>query len=130
MTAINNTSVMPNPGTGMAGSTPQEVLFIVSDGVDDSSVGGSRNQALFTTTQCTAVKNRGIRIAVLYTTYLPLPTNSWYNTYISPFQPQIAGNMQSCASPGLFFQVSTDQDISAAMAALFQQAVATARLTQ
>jgi Flp pilus assembly protein TadG len=130
MTAINNTSVMPNPGTGMAGSTPQEVLFIVSDGVDDNSVGGSRNQALFSTTQCTAVKNRGIRIAVLYTTYLPLPTNSWYNTYISPFQPQIAGNMQSCASPGLFFQVSTDQDISGAMAALFQQAVATARLTQ
>jgi hypothetical protein len=130
MSAINNTTVMPNPGTGMAASTPQEVLFLVSDGVDDSNKGGSRNQALFDTSYCTAVKNRGIRIAVLYTTYLPLPTNSWYNTYISPFQPQIAGNMQGCASPGLFFQVSTDQDISAAMAALFQAAVATARLTQ
>jgi Flp pilus assembly protein TadG len=130
MSGINNTTVMPNPGTGMAASTPQEVLFLVSDGVDDSNKGGSRNQALFDTSYCTAVKNRGIRIAVLYTTYLPLPTNSWYNTYISPFQPQIAGNMQNCASPGLFFQVSTDQDISAAMAALFQLAVATARLTQ
>jgi Flp pilus assembly protein TadG len=128
MTGINNT--MPLPGTGMAGSTPQEVLFIVSDGVDDSKVGGARHQALFDTTYCTTVKNRGIRIAVLYTTYLPLPTNSWYNTYIAPFQPQIAGNMKGCASPGLFFQVSTDQDISAAMAALFQQVVATAHLTQ
>jgi hypothetical protein len=38
--------------------------------------------------------------------------------------------MQSCASPGLFFEVKTDQDITAAMNALFQQAVATARLTQ
>jgi Flp pilus assembly protein TadG len=128
MSGINTT--MPNPGTGMAGSTPQEVVFIVSDGVDDSNIGGSRNQALFNTATCTTVKNRGIRIAVLYTTYLPLPTNSWYNTYIAPFQPQIAGNMQSCASPGLFFQVSTDQDISAAMQALFLQTVATARLTQ
>jgi Flp pilus assembly protein TadG len=128
MTSINNT--MPVPGTGMAGSTPQEVLFIVSDGVDDSKVGGARHQALFDTSYCTTVKNRGIRIAVLYTTYLPLPTNSWYNTYIAPFQPQIAGNMKGCASPGLFFQVSTDQDISAAMAALFQQVVATAHLTQ
>ena len=128
MTGI--TTTMPAPGTGMAGSTPQEVLFIVSDGVDDSKVGGARNQALFDTSYCTTVKNKGIRIAVLYTTYLPLPTNSWYTTYISPFQPQIAGNMKNCASPGLFFQVSTDQDISAAMAALFQQAVATARLTQ
>jgi Flp pilus assembly protein TadG len=126
----NMNTTMPNPGTGMAASTPQEVLFVVSDGVDDSNVGGSRNQALFNTSMCTTIKNRGIRIAVLYTTYLPLPTNSWYNTYISPFQPQIAGNMQGCASPGLFFQVSTDQDISAAMNALFQQAVATARLTQ
>jgi Flp pilus assembly protein TadG len=126
MTGING--VMPNPGTGMAGSTPEEVLFIVSDGVDDSNNGG-RNQALFDTSYCTTVKNRGIRIAVLYTTYLPLPTNSWYNTYISPFQPQIYGNMQKCASPGLFFQVSTDQDISAAMNALFLSAVATARLT-
>jgi hypothetical protein len=128
MTGINN--AMPLPGTGMAGSTPQEVLFIVSDGVDDSKIGGSRNQALFNTSYCTTVKNRGIRIAVLYTTYLPLPTNSWYTTYIAPFQPQIAGNMKGCASPGLFFQVSTDQDISAAMAALFQQVVATAHLTQ
>jgi Flp pilus assembly protein TadG len=128
MSSIN--TIMPNPGTGMAASTPEEVLFIVSDGVDDSNVGGARHQALFSTSWCTTVKNRGIRIAMLYTTYLPLPTNSWYNTYIAPFQPQIAGNMQNCASPGLFFQVSTDQDISAAMQALFQQAVATARLTQ
>jgi Flp pilus assembly protein TadG len=127
MSGIN--TVMPNPGSGMAGQAPEEVLFIVSDGVDDSNVSGSRNQALFNTAMCTTVKNRGIRIAVLYTTYLPLPTNSWYNSYISPFQPQIAGNMQNCASPGLFFQVSTDQDITTAMAALFQQAVATARLT-
>jgi Flp pilus assembly protein TadG len=126
MQGINTT--MPAPGTGMAASTPQEVLFLVSDGVDDSNKNGSRNQALFDTSWCTTVKNRGIRIAVLYTTYLPLPTNSWYNTYIAPFQPQIAGNMQNCASPGLFFQVSTDQDISAAMQALFQQTIATARL--
>ena len=126
MTSINST--MPNPGSGTAGQAPEEVLFIVSDGVDDNKVSGSRNQALFTQAQCTTIKNRGIRIAVLYTTYLPLPTNSWYNTYIAPFQPQIANNMQNCASPGLFFQVSTDQDITAAMAALFQQAVATARL--
>jgi Flp pilus assembly protein TadG len=126
MSGIN--TKMPAPGTGMAGSTAQEVLFLVSDGVDDSNKNGSRNQALFDTSWCTTVKNRGIRIAVLYTTYLPLPTNSWYNTYISPFQPQIAGNMQNCASPGLFFQVSTDQDISAAMQALFQQTIATARL--
>jgi Flp pilus assembly protein TadG len=130
MTQIN--SIMPNPGggTNSAGDTPQEVLFIVTDGVEDENVGGSRVQSLMSTSYCTTIKNRGIRIAVLYTTYLPLPTNSWYNTYIAPFQPNIGSNLQSCASPGLYFQVSTDQDISSAMIALFDQAVKTAYLAK
>jgi hypothetical protein len=79
---------------------------------------------------CTTIKGRGIMIAVLYTEYLPLPTNSWYNTWISPFQSTIGSTMQSCASPGLYFEVTTDSDITAAMQALFQLAIATARLSQ
>jgi Flp pilus assembly protein TadG len=135
MSSIN--SIMPTPGTGAGGSTPQEVLFIVSDGVDDKvsascseTLDGTRCQQPFSTTWCTTVKNRGIRIAVLYTEYLPLPTNNWYNTWISPWQPQIATNMQNCASANLYFKITTDGDIATAMQKLFEQAVATARLTQ
>ena len=140
MSKING--IMPNPGTGASNSTPQEVLFIVSDGVDDKQSSscsqaktGNRCQQPFDTTWCTMVKNRDILIAVLYTEYLPLPatgvgSNSWYNSYVAPYQPQIATQMQSCASPGLYFKVTTNGDISTAMAALFQQAVATARLSQ
>jgi Flp pilus assembly protein TadG len=130
MNEIN--TIMPNPGNGtnVKGDTPQEVLFIVTDGVEDETVGGNRVQSLMNPSYCTTIKNRGIRIAVLYTQYLPLPTNAWYNSYIAPFQPNIGSNMQSCASPGLFFQVTTDQDISTAMIALFDTAVATAHLTQ
>jgi Flp pilus assembly protein TadG len=133
----NINGIMPAPGSGTAGSSPQEVLFLVTDGVDDEIATscsqpktGSRCQQPFNTTWCTTVKNRGILIAVLYTAYLPLPTNSWYNQWIAPFQSQIAPNMQSCASPGLYFQVTTDGDITAAMQALFEQAVAAARLKQ
>ena len=135
MSSING--IMLTPGTGASNSTPQEVLFVVSDGVDDKvsascseTLNGTRCQQPFSTTWCTTVKNRGIRIAVLYTEYLPLPTNSWYNTWISPWQPQIATNMKACASSGLYFKITTDGDISTAMQALFEQAVATARLTQ
>jgi Flp pilus assembly protein TadG len=135
MTAVNN--LMPNPGNGSANSTPQEVLFIVSDGVDDEvnstscsePLTGTRCQQPFNTSMCTTIKGRGIMIAVLYTQYLPLPTNSWYNTWISPFQSTLASNMQSCASPGLYFEITTDGDITAAMETLFQLAIATARLT-
>jgi hypothetical protein len=136
MTAINN--IMPDPGTGTSGTTPQEVLFLVTDGVDDEvnstscsqTLDGSRCQQPFNTSMCTTIKNRGIRIAVLYTEYLPLPTNSWYNDWIAPFQSQIEPNMQNCASPGLFFQVTTDGDITAAMVALFQRSISSARLSQ
>ena len=135
MSQING--IMPNPGLGTPNSTPQEVLFIVSDGVDDESssscsqtLNGSRCQQPFNTSWCTTVKNRGIQIAVLYTAYLPLPTNSWYNNWIAPFQSKISPNMESCASPGMFFSVTTDGDITAALQALFAQAISTARLTQ
>ncbi len=85
---------------------------------------------------CTAIKNRGIRIAVLYTEYLAIPTNGWYQNFdgsgngVSSFQSQIAANMQSCATPGLFFDADVDADISAAMSALFQSAVKTAYLAK
>jgi Flp pilus assembly protein TadG len=135
MSQIN--TLMPLPGTGTPNSTPQEVLFIVSDGVDDEvssscsqSLDGNRCQQPFNTTWCTTVKNRGIQIAVLYTDYLPLPTNSWYNDWIAPFQSKIEPNLESCASPGMFFSVTTDGDITSAMQTLFQQAVAAARLTK
>jgi len=140
MTQMN--TIMVPPGTGATNSTPQEVLFLVSDGVEDKSdtncsqpLSGSRCQEPFDTVWCTTMKNRGILIAVLYTEYLPLPSsgigsNSWYNTWIAPFQSQIGPNLESCASTGLFFQVTTDGDITAAMNALFQKAVATARLSQ
>ena len=87
---------------------------------------------------CTTLKNRGIKIAVLYTTYLALPTNAWYNSWIAPFNlgpygpspnSEIAINMSSCASPGLYFEVSPTQGISQAMNALFQKAIADARIS-
>jgi Flp pilus assembly protein TadG len=136
-TALSNLNgVMPNPGNGTSnpGDTPEEVLFIVSDGVNDYNVGGGRKMAPIDTVvspdQCTSVKNRGIRIAFLYLTYYPLPTNKFYQDNISPFQPQIAAAAQNCASPGLYFEVSTGGDINAAMTALFQKAVSTAHLTR
>ena len=125
-------TLMPNPGSGsnVKGDTPQEVLFFVTDGVEDESVSGGRHQSVMDPGWCTTIKNRGIRIAVLYTEYLPLPTNTWYNTYIAPIQNNIAPSLQSCASPGLFFQVNTGGDISGALSQLFQYAIQTAYLSQ
>lgn len=140
---INNAISSPGAGTS---SAPLKYLFFVSDGVADEyntsclkpTASGGRCQSPINPALCTTLKNRGIKIAVLYTTYLALPTNSWYNTWISPFNvgpygpspnSEIAKNMESCASPGLYFEVSPTQGISDAMNALFQKAVADARIS-
>ena len=144
MPAISSAISAPGAGTS---SAPLKYLFFVSDGVADESNSSSciksttssgRCQSPINTALCTTIKNRGIKIAVLYTTYLALPTNSWYNSWISPFNAgpygpspnsQIAQNMQSCASAGLYFEVSPTQGISDAMNALFKKAVADARIS-
>jgi hypothetical protein len=159
MSTMNTT--MPNPGSGTTtkGDTPQEVLFIVTDGVVDESVSsqpsissaygsyccGSRQQSTINpmtssggtpdTDWCATIKNRGIRIAVLYTEYLPLNTsgsgsNGWYTSYVAPIQANIGTQLQNCASPGLYYEVTTDGDISAALADLFDLAVQSAYLSK
>jgi len=132
LSTLNGAMPAPGQGTNNAGDTPQEVLMIVSDGVVDELYNGSRTMDPINTlaSWCSTIKARGIRIAFLYLTYNPLPTNAFYNQNIAPFQSQIATTAQSCASTGLYFQVSTDGDISAAMSQLFQKAVQSARLTQ
>ncbi len=126
-------------------SSPLKYLFFVSDGVADEqntgclkpTTGGGRCQSPIDPSLCTTLKNRGIKIAVLYTTYLQLTTNAWYMSWIDPFNTgpfgpspnsEIAKNMASCASPGLYFEVSPTQGISAAMDALFKKAIADARI--
>lgn len=128
-------------GDGSTSSSPQKVLFFVSDGVNDADktqcsrtwfyAGGvPRCQEPFISTLCDPIKSKGVKIAVLYTTYLPLPTNGWYNSWIKPFQGTIGANMKACASEGLYFEVSPSQGVSEAMNALFRKAVTQVTLTR
>lgn len=124
-------SAIPTPGDGSSSASPQKVLFWVTDGVSDYDPGnGGRSIETVRTANCDAIKRRGIKVAVLYTTYLPLPTNSFYNTNVAPWTNTINPTMKACASPGLFFEVSPSQGVSNAMNALFLQTVSQAHLTQ
>ncbi|QFI77231.1 TadE/TadG family type IV pilus assembly protein [Bradyrhizobium betae] len=155
LTSIN--AIMPTPGLGTnaTGDTPQEVVFLVTDGVEDkisatcpnaSFASNSRCQQPLDTAMCTTIKNRGIKIAVLYTEYLQLianpstgiqKTDSWYMSWIDKYdQPtsstgQIAQNLQACASPGFYKSVQSGGDISKALTDLFiKVASSTASLMQ
>jgi Flp pilus assembly protein TadG len=152
LTSLN--SIMPAPGLGSnsSGDAPQEVVFLVTDGVEDkiaascpnaSFASNSRCQQPLDTTMCNTIKSRGIKIAILYTEYLQLKTpnvpvtDSWYMSWVDPYDEPtsssgtIAQNLQACASPGFFSDVTTGGDISTALTNLFiKVASSTASLTQ
>jgi hypothetical protein len=149
--------IMPDPGTGtnQSSDTPQEVVFLVTDGVEDKLIAKTascdanatsplpaagtqvRCQQPLDTAMCETIKKRNIRIAILYTEYLQLTSDSWYNSRIAQFNKPtsstgtIAQRLQSCASPGLFANVQTGGDISTALTNLFLKvASSTASLVQ
>jgi hypothetical protein len=140
---LSQTSYIPNPGNGtnQAGDTPQGVLFIVTDGVEDEKSGGSRLQQAIndlgsapggnsnSTNWCTTIKNRGIKIAVLYTDYLPVPANSWYESWIAPIQSDIGPALKACATPGLFYDAAIGSDLGQALATLFAAVTQSGHLT-
>ncbi|HXQ15995.1 MAG TPA: hypothetical protein VN814_15370 [Caulobacteraceae bacterium] len=143
-TLNTGTTWLPTPGDGAAGDPAQEVLFIVTDGLNDEGSPRSYPPIDWNGTLCSAIKARGIRIAVLYTQYISGSGGSWYNSAVQPGLPTglppglptstpnsgdpMALAAQQCASPGLYHEVSTDGDVSAALNTLFQEAIATARL--
>jgi hypothetical protein len=137
LSKVNAQMPTPGQGTGATGDSPQEVLFFVTDGVEDENSSGARLVQLINANgahnYCTDIKARGIKIAVLYTTYYPLPpTDPFYVSYVEPFQPNIPSALQACASPGLFYQAGVDDDLSADFASLFITTMSqtAARLTQ
>jgi Flp pilus assembly protein TadG len=142
---LSQASYIPNPGNGtnQPGDTPQEVLFIVTDGVEDELSGGNRLEQAINdlgnapngnssgTNWCTTIKNRGIKIAILYTDYLAVPTNSWYVGHIQPIQSDIGPALQACASPGLFYDAGLDAtNLGQDLAALFAAITKSGHLTQ
>lgn len=153
LTVMKNT--IPTAGTGAAGATPQKILFIITDGMLDQPNGSGRYFGPMQTsdiTQCTAIKAKGIKIAILYTQYLPesIAGDSWSQTNIAPFLPappapypagnaggsdQVLTALKNCASPGvngtpLVQTVTADDNITAALQQLFSTALQTARLVQ
>jgi hypothetical protein len=142
LTQMNSAISSPGPGTSAA---PQKYLFFVSDGVADESNSSClytmtnstwgnlspRCQEPINTALCTTIKNRGIKIAILYTDYLAVPANSWYVSHVEPYQSSIGTALQACASPGLFYDAGLDaSNLGQDLAALFAAVTQSGHLTQ
>jgi hypothetical protein len=121
-------------GSGGSAADPEKIVYFVTDGVADhlipgKSCGGSwegskgRCHEPINTAYCKALKDRNIKIAVLYTTYIPLDGDGTWDAHIkNVFANKIASKLKECASEELFFEVGPDDDMEAAMVKLFIQA--------
>ncbi|HEX2148538.1 MAG TPA: hypothetical protein VHG11_12945, partial [Pseudorhizobium sp.] len=127
-------------GAGTSAADRQKIVFMVSDGVGDHAkkgactspkgkVNSTRCIEPIDTNYCDELKKRSIKIAILYTTYLPLDDNNFWKSWVKPFSDQIGSKMQECASPGYYFEVSLEDGIEEAMKTLFHKIVSTPRIT-
>jgi Flp pilus assembly protein TadG len=128
------------PGDGGAGSSTsdrQKVVFLITDGVGDSLKArgctgfssGSQGRCFepIDTKFCDQIKNRNIKIAVLYTTYTPI-NDHLYNTYISKFSSQIGSKLQACASDDLYFESGPNDNMQTMLKKLFVRAASSSKL--
>ena len=133
---------VPASGAGVLSTAPVRVLFFVTDGVQDTpldpgvvhpssgrSGGTNRYISPIDPKLCKPLKDKGVRVAVLYTTYLPLEKDGTYMSKVKPFHSEIPVALKNCASDGFFFEVSTGGDIKDAMLKMFDTTVASVRIT-
>jgi Flp pilus assembly protein TadG len=85
---------------------------------------------------CTALKNAGATISVLYIPYNIITfvdhggVVASENKKVNGFSPTLSTPLKSCASPGYFYTATAPADITAALNAMFTQAIQVARLVQ
>lgn len=123
---------IPVAGDGSSADKSRKYLIFVTDGVQDfddmTTYDGHRTQAI-TSSRCEAFKNRGVQVAVIYTTYLAMSAGR-YQRLVQPIADRISPSLAACASSGLYFQATSPADIASAFNAIYANATRTvSRLT-
>ncbi|MCK1384027.1 pilus assembly protein TadG-related protein [Bradyrhizobium sp. 21] len=139
---INNfVSIVGNGGDGSSLSSPQKLVIVATDGVNDptrawTSQTSLRSQVkVFDTSFCTTLKSKGVTVAILNTPYYPMTWDWGYNATLG--QPGSLGGatrvddipiaLSACAG-NYFIRSSDPAVIQTAFTTLFAKA-APVRLT-
>jgi Flp pilus assembly protein TadG len=137
-------SLITSVGDGSASNKTLPYVFMVTDGaVTPQSKGvpfggwsGSNHDTVIANpdTNCTALKNRGITVSILYIPFQPIsPVNTSFagdeDDAANNNIPNIPGSLQACASPGFFYTANTPQDITDALNQMFNHALVVAHMT-
>jgi Flp pilus assembly protein TadG len=123
-------------GSGSTASDPIKVLFVITDGVEDTQrtpcnekLSGTRCQQEMDYSECTKIKGNGVRIVGLYTTYQEVLNNQWYKDWVHPYRAKIPLAVKACATENLYVEVGPSDDVGAALSTLFNSVVSMTHLT-
>jgi len=147
-TAINSMNgLITSVGTGIASNNTLPYVFLVTDGAQDPQTkgvpnggwAGSNHATTIDPTICNTMKNRGIKISVLYIPYVPInPVNASFagdeDDAANNNIPNIPASLSGCASPAdtagsYFYTANTPDDITNALKAMFNHALTVAHIT-
>lgn len=124
-------STVEDPGTGRTPDSRLKYVIFATDGLEHwAGPGGGRRHGALNPAICQRMKDRGIVLLVLYTTYLPIPDNSAWRTMVRPYEHQLAPNLRSCASPDGYFEAEDDASIDHAMQQIFAKALGQNRIAR
>jgi Flp pilus assembly protein TadG len=123
-----------NAGNGTTSAAPLKNLFIITDGLNDPI--STTNQVGTMTSAsseqlCSLFWAKGFNVYVLYTPYLPLPSDKYKNEVMSYTEPTQAGStaqtvaaLQACARyPSHFYVASDPAAINTAMQTMLAAAL-------
>jgi Flp pilus assembly protein TadG len=147
LTSLN--TLIPVAGDGTTSSRTMPYVFLVTDGAQDPQMKGVPNgnwsgsnhaTTINPTSVCTPLKNRGVKIAVLYIPYVTInPVNASFagdeDDYANANIASIPSSLQNCASPpdsagSYFYTANTPQEIADSLKAMFNHAITVAHITQ
>jgi Flp pilus assembly protein TadG len=146
LTSLNTTITSVGDGTTSSRTLPY--VFLVTDGAQDPQMKGVPNggwsgsnhaTTIDPASVCTPLKNRGIKIAVLYIPYVTInPVNASFagdeDDAANANIPNIPASLQNCASPpdsagSYFYTANSPQAISDSLNAMFNHALTVAHIT-
>ena len=126
-------------GNGATQSNPFPFVFLITDGSQNYQYQwgggwwGSNSATTLTPAFCSPLKARGVTIAILYIPYAPIVNPTTFanseDFYANANIPYIPASLQNCASPNFFFTAASPADITSALNAMFNQAVASVRIS-
>lgn len=108
------TAALGPSGSGRSQESPRHLVVLITDGAYSRRLAGGDSYEILDPSHCDRLKDQGYTVAVLNTRYDPLDDSGRYDYLISPKAHLFKPALEACASPDLYFEVGSGEDMTGA----------------